>query len=350
MSREKQYNRVMLGRKSCYAKECLEQGFVGADFDIYEDLTGHLDENWRRFNEHYIPIWMKNVPGKTKTSAGLSCGFLWTVCKGLQIGDVILSPNGSGYYHVGTITSDYYYVPGTSLPHRRRVQWMDRLIARQDMTERLRNSTGSIGTCCDITKYRVEIEELISGAHQITPTPTDDDGIADIEQDLDPEEMMHETHIQLRNKLADELLDYIITLTPAQFEKIVLQLLVKMGYGAAIHTGKSNDEGIDGIIEEDKLGLDEIHIQAKRYQIGNNIGRETLQAFVGALAGQNARKGLFITTSDFTRQAKEYQPSGVKIVKINGVRLAELMIEYNLGVRVKQTYEVKGIDKTFFEE
>lgn len=350
MAKDKHYNRIMLGRKSCFAEECISQGYIGADFDINEDLTGHLDDNWRRFNERYIPIWMANVPGKSRTSAGISCGFLWTVCKGLQIGDIVLSPNGSGYYYVGTITSDYYYVPDSHLPHRRKVKWTDRLIAREDMTERLRNSTGSIGTCCDVTKYGAEIEELIRGAKATGLTPSEDDGIADIEQDLDPEEMMHETHIQLRNKLADELLDYIITLSPEQFEKLVLQLLVKMGYGAAIHTGKSNDEGIDGIIEEDKLGLDEIHIQAKRYQIGNNIGRETLQAFVGALAGQNARKGLFITTSDFTKQAKEYQPSGVKIVKINGVRLAELMIEYNLGVRVKHTYEVKGIDKSFFEE
>ena len=345
----KQYNRIMLGRKSCYADDCRNNNYIGAGFIKNSNLTGHLYENWRKFNEEFIPVWMADNVDKGKVAAGLSCGYLWTICKGLKIGDVVLCPNGKGYYYVGVIASDYIYSPGSDLPHQRKVNWMDKLIARADMSERLRNSTGSIGTCSDCTKYAEEIEELISGAHSTYTSTSEDDGIGDIEQDQDPEELIKETHTQLQNQLVDELLDYIITLTPEQFEKLVLQLLVKMGYGDAIHTGHSGDEGIDGIIQEDKLGIDEIHIQAKRYKIGNNISRDTLQAFVGALAGKNARKGVFITTSDFTRQAQEYKPNGVKIVKINGVRLAKLMIEYNLGVRTKEVYEVKGIDKSFFE-
>lgn len=340
----------MLGRKSCFAEDCRNNSYIGANFEIKENIADRLYDNWKQFNEEVIPIWMASNPDRSKVAAGLSCGYLWTICKGLKIGDVVLCPDGKGYYYVGTITSDYYYVEGADLQHRRNVNWSDKLIARSDMSERLRNSTGSIGTCSDCTKYATEIEELLLGAKKSTGSPLEDDGTGEIEQDQDPEELMKETHMQLKNTLVDQILDYIITLTPLQFEKLVLNLLTKMGYGEAIHTGQSGDEGIDGIIEEDKLGIDEIHIQAKRYKIGNNISRDTLQAFVGALAGQNAHKGVFITTSDFTKQAQEYKPNGVKIVKINGVRLAKLMIEYNLGVRTKEVYEVKEMDKGFFEQ
>jgi hypothetical protein len=165
----KKYNRVMLGQGSKFAKMCREEGYIGAEFDIFVDLSNDLYENWRDFNKKFIPIWMNNVPGKSTTSAGLACGFLWTIIKGLQIGDIVLCPSGEGYYYVGTIASDYYYVPDTDLPHRRKVDWMDRVIERKAMSKELRNSSGSVGTCCDITKYAEEIEALISGA---TYTPS----------------------------------------------------------------------------------------------------------------------------------------------------------------------------------
>lgn len=346
----KHYNRIMLGSQSRFAEECRKENYIGAGFLRDESLAGKLPDVCQKFNEKYIPKWMAKHPGKSKTSAGLSCGFLWTVCKGLNVGDVVLCPDGQGYYYVGTVTSDYYYEPGTDLPHRRKVQWMNKVIARADMSDALKNSTGSIGTCCDITKYEKELEDLIAAATNKKGEANTDDGVPDIEQDQDPEELMKETHLQLKGRLKEELLDYVRTLSPEQFEKLVLQLLVKMGYGEAHHTGQSNDGGIDGVIDEDKLGLDVIHIQAKRYKEGNNIGRETLQSFVGALAGKNSRKGIFITTSDFTKQAQEFEPAGVRVVKINGIRLASLMIEYNLGVRTKEVYEVKALDKSFFDE
>lgn len=345
------YNRIMLGQSSCFAEECRKNSYIGADFEINEDLSIELPKiaDWKSFNKKYIPKYQKTHPDKSKVVAGLACGFLWTVCKGLQKGDIVLCPTGHSSYYVGTIDSDYYYIEGSSLPHRRKVIWMDKIIMRSSMSERLRNSAGSIGTCCDLTKYSEEIDQLIKEAGK--NTIVDPNSLDSNEGDtIDPEETMRNINLQLQNQLADEILDYIINLSPEQFEKLVLKLLVKMGYGEAHHTGKSGDGGIDGIIDEDKLGLDVIHIQAKRYAIGNNVGSEALQAFVGALAGQNARKGIFITTSDFTKNVKAYFPNGVKIVKINGVRLAKLMIEYNLGVRVKETYEVKGLDKSFFEE
>lgn len=156
------YNRVMLGKGSMYAKMCREEGYIGADFDIHVDLSDSLYENWRDFNKKFIPMWMENVPGKTMTAAGLSCGALWTIVKGLNNEDVVLCPSGLGYYYVGIIDGDYFYVPDTELPHRRPVEWLDTIIYRKDMSKELQHSSGSIGTCCDITKYADEIEALLS--------------------------------------------------------------------------------------------------------------------------------------------------------------------------------------------
>ena len=166
----KKYNRVMLGRGSMYAKMCREGGYIGANFDVNVDLSDSLYENWRDFNAKFIPLWMENVPDKSKTSAGLACGFLWTIVKGLKMGDVVLSPSGEGYYYVGTIASEYYYVPNTELPHRRNVEWMDKVILRKNMSKDLQHSSGSIGTCCDITNYAEEIETLIAGSSFSAPT------------------------------------------------------------------------------------------------------------------------------------------------------------------------------------
>lgn len=152
----------MLGPQSVFAEMCRKGNYIGVDFDIHEDLSDSLYENWRDFNKKFIPIWMNLVPEKSKTSAGLACGFLWTVIKSLNVGDVVLCPSGEGFYYIGTISGGYYYVPDTELPHRRNVVWMDKVIYRKDMSEKLRNSSGSIGTCCDITKYKEEIEALLS--------------------------------------------------------------------------------------------------------------------------------------------------------------------------------------------
>ena len=164
----------MLGRKSVYAQQCYEGNFVGADFDIYEDLTNNLPEKWRDFNAKYRPVWLKSNPGKSKVAAGLACGMLWTVCKGIKKGDVVLCPDGSGSYYVGEISSDYYYSPGEILFHRREVQWYPRSIDRNDMSQELKNSTGSIGTCSNISDYAEEIDKLIGGNKPPTLVSTDE--------------------------------------------------------------------------------------------------------------------------------------------------------------------------------
>jgi len=171
-----------------------------------------------------------------------------------------------------------------------------------------------------------------------------------------PEENLDIAYQRIRTALAVDLLTKVLELSPTFFERLVVELLVKMGYGGSIQDagkaiGKSGDEGIDGTIKEDKLGLDIIYIQAKRWQPGNVVGRPELHKFVGALAGQGAKKGIFITTSSFTKEALSYTPRNeTKIVLIDGSQLTQLMIDYNLGCTTQQVYELKKIDSDYFDE
>jgi restriction system protein len=169
-----------------------------------------------------------------------------------------------------------------------------------------------------------------------------------------PEELLEKAYQKIRKSLAQELINKVIQLPPTFFEKLVVELLVKMGYGGSLTDagkaiGKTNDEGIDGTIKEDKLGLDIIYIQAKRWQPGSTVGRPEIQKFVGALAGQGAKKGIFITTSSFSKEAWEYQPKNeTKIVLIDGEQLAQMMIDYDLGVYPTNKYEIKKVDHDYF--
>ena len=167
------YFRIMLGAKSIHADECYKGNFIGTFFDIKEDLSSRLTDNWRDFNATFIPIYLKNHPGKSKVSAGLSCGALWTVSKGINVGDIVLCPNGRGSYYVGEVLDTYSYHPDQILPHRRTVKWYSNFLERSAMSDQLKNSTGSIGTVSDITKYAEEIERLISGNRPPTLISTD---------------------------------------------------------------------------------------------------------------------------------------------------------------------------------
>lgn len=170
----KEYYRIMLGRGGKYAAECYQNNFIGADFIGDIDLTGKLPENWRNFNKEFIPIFLKHKPDKTKVAAGLACGMLWTIAKGLKKGDVLLCPTGEGSYYVGEITGDYEFHAGANLPHQRPVRWYDGTIERAEMSDALRKSSGSIGTTCNITKYAGEIESLISRTAPPTIISTDE--------------------------------------------------------------------------------------------------------------------------------------------------------------------------------
>jgi len=174
------------------------------------------------------------------------------------------------------------------------------------------------------------------------------------ETEKTPDELLDSAYQTIRNNLATEIIEKVKSCSPNFFEYLVVDLLVKMGYGgtredAGERLGRSGDGGIDGIIKEDRLGLDIIYLQAKRWEAV--VGRPEIQKFAGALQGQRARKGVFITTSDFTKEAREYVSLiDSKIILIEGEELAELMIDYNVGVSIATTYEIKKIDSDYFSE
>lgn len=174
------------------------------------------------------------------------------------------------------------------------------------------------------------------------------------DQDTTPEESLESAYGRLRDALASEVLQQVKSVSPSLFERLVVELLLKMGYGgsrqdAGRAIGRSGDEGIDGIIKEDRLGLDIIYIQAKRWEAG--VGRPEVQKFAGALQGQRAKKGIMITTSTFSGEARDYVSKiDNKIVLIDGAQLADLMIDHNLGVSPMASYEVKKVDTDYFTE
>ncbi len=184
------------------------------------------------------------------------------------------------------------------------------------------------------------------GLQQVSPCSND--------QSATPEELIESGAKTIRKELAEEVLQRIKSCSPTFFERLVVELLVKMGYGgtrqdAGRAIGRSGDEGIDGVIHEDRLGLDVIYLQAKRWEAV--VGRPEIQKFVGALQGQRAKKGVFITTSDFTKEAVEYVRNiDNKVVLISGALLANLMIDHNVGVSLAATYEIKKIDSDYFLE
>jgi restriction system protein len=169
-----------------------------------------------------------------------------------------------------------------------------------------------------------------------------------------PVESIEIAYGTIRRSLGTELIEQVKSCSPGFFEKLVVEVLVAMGYGgtredAGSVIGGSGDEGVDGVINEDRLGLDVIYIQAKRWE--NTVGRPEIQKFVGALLGKKARKGIFITTSDFSKNARDYASSiESSVVLIDGEALANLMIDYNVGATVESSYEIKRIDSDYFDE
>lgn len=185
------------------------------------------------------------------------------------------------------------------------------------------------------------------GGHR-PPPPADDKKT--------PEEQIEAAHLTLQSALREELLQRVVQNSPSFFERVIVELLVAMGYGgsignAASQLGRSGDGGVDGVINEDRLGLDRVYVQAKRYAQGNAVGRPDVQAFVGSLVGLGASKGVFVTTSSFSYQALDFvKHLSQRIILIDGQRLAELMIEHNVGVRLNRAVEFKRLDEDFFTE
>jgi restriction system protein len=188
------FYRLMLGKGSSHVQECLQEGFVGVGWFANIDLSNAISSavDWKAFNKAMIPVYLSENPTKKKVAAGLSCGFTYTVCKAINKGDIVLTPKGDGNYAVGEVSSDYLYAPGKTLPHRRLVNWFAGTIARSDMSVELKNSSGSIGTVSNISRYASELEALLIGQK-----PTQNPGIYSTDENVeDPSIFALEKHLE----------------------------------------------------------------------------------------------------------------------------------------------------------
>ena len=215
-------------------------------------------------------------------------------------------------------------------------------------------STINVQTLLEFPTFVEFYRRSNSGVHDepITDVPSS----AATAADKTPEEQIEAAHVTLQSALREELLQRIAQNSSSFFEQVIVELLVAMGYGgslrnAAAQLGRSGDGGVDGVINEDRLGLDRVYVQAKRYAQGNSVGRPDVQGFVGSLVGLGATKGVFVTTSSFSHQALEFvRHLSQRVILIDGQRLADLMIEHNVGVRLSRAIEFKRLDEDFFAE
>ena len=176
------YCRIICGRGHSYAADCFERGFIGVDFGFEEDLTDDLYEDWREFNKEFVPKLIERFPDKARVTAGLACGMTWSVCKGLQIGDVVLVPTGERTFYVGDITGPYRFSHGDNLPHQRPVKWRSTVIQLDDLSERLRHSVGSIGTTCMLDSHVEELERHLSGTESKSVATNDGEVIENVSE------------------------------------------------------------------------------------------------------------------------------------------------------------------------
>ncbi len=215
---------------------------------------------------------------------------------------------------------------------------------------------------------RIDVELLLKipafkdfyrGNGNAGPVNTSSEALASSETiaaSVTPEEQIEAAYLAVQSALRADLLQRIVQNSPGFFEHVIVDLLVAMGYGgthqnAARQLGRSGDGGVDGIINEDRLGLDRVYVQAKCYAPGNSVGRPEVQSFVGSLVGLGATKGVFVTTSSFSQLAIEFAKHlPQRVIQIDGQRLTELMIEHNVGVRVSRALEFKRLDEDFFSE
>lgn len=266
------------------------------------------------------------------------------------------------FFHLTPEEVSQYLPSGTQKTFTNRVAWAKSYLKMAGLIEPTKRGffriteSGKIFLNTNPKVVNVKILKTMPIFQENYGKPKDEGAVSEDDNNLStstPEEILESSYLNIRKNLAQELLQKIKSCSPTFFENLVVELLVKMGYGGTIKDagqsiGQSGDEGIDGIIKEDRLGLDVIYIQAKRWE--NVVGRPEIQKFVGALAGQGAKKGVFITTSRFTNDAKSYQPRNeTKIVLIDGEKLADLMIDFNLAVSVANTFEIKRIDNDYFE-
>jgi restriction system protein len=251
-----------------------------------------------------------------------------------------------------------------------RVHWAKTFLKQAGLVEQPRRGvvhiTGTGRTVLAGNPQRIDQEllrkfptfvEFMSRTKGQNGTPAPAVAIAAPEPSSTPDEQITMASLAMAEALRDSVLARVHETSASFFEKLIIDLLLAMGYGgsraeAGEHLGGTGDGGVDGVISEDQLGLDRVYLQAKKYKPGNTIGSETVQAFIGALIGKGAQKGVLITTSTFSRQALAVanQSGSLRLVLIDGEELTRLMVRFNVGVRVAQTVEIKRIDQDYFED
>lgn len=253
-----------------------------------------------------------------------------------------------------------------------RVHWAKTYLKKAGLLEQPRrgfveiSDVGKQVLACNPERIDIALLERFDGFRaflgaakpSVGPTSVNPGSAQDMQEALStPEEQIFAASMKLDDTLRDALLARVLECSPAFFEKMIVDLLLAMGYGgsradAGQRIGGTGDGGVDGVISEDQLGLDRIYMQAKRYQPGNSVGSDAVQGFVGALVGKGAQKGVLITTSTFTKAAMTVstQLGSLRLVLIDGEALTKLMMRFNVGVRVAQAVEIKRIDLDFFED
>jgi restriction system protein len=266
----RKYYRIILGSKHAYAEDCYQRNCFAGNWGFTQTLENDLTETGQEFRSQQIPIYLKNNPGASKVAAGLACGMLWRIAKGIRIDDMVLCPDGKGNYWVGRVISNYAFDANHPLPHQRGVEWHPQTISRADMSEELRNSSSSIGTVSEITKHADEIEKLLTGslAPQIIATNSD------IE---DPSVFALEKHLQ-----AFLVSNWDKTLLAKEYK------IVQEG-GENIGVEYDTDNGRIDILAIRKDGTELLVIELKRGRASDRVVGQILN-YMGYISSQVAEE------------------------------------------------------------
>lgn len=268
------YVRIMPGKTSVYAQACLDGGFIGGDWSVHRDLTGELHTSWKEFNKKFIPEFLEDHPGKSKIAAGLAGGMLHSICKGMEVGDIVLMPDGQGTFHFGKITSDYWYSPDGPLPHRRSLQWLPITVHRRDFSQALQNSLRSIGTVSNVTRYEIEIQAKIGG----TTAPS----IIAIGSDIeDPWAFVLEKHLE----------DFLV----ANWEKTELgkQFDIFTEDGEKVGQQYPSDTGPIDVLAVSKNGEELLVVELKRGRANDRVVGQ-IQRYMGYIKDEIAEPGQIV--------------------------------------------------------
>jgi restriction system protein len=260
------------------------------------------------------------------------------------------------YFQLTNAEVEELYPSGNALIFFDRITWAMSFLYTTGYADKPKRGLYQINDAGKQILNRADAKEFLSQAQYLKKAKdsvVENNSYENNNMEQTPLELLTKSFTTIKNEICEDILQTIIKKSPRDFEHLVVKLLEKMGYGGELEnasqvTQASNDGGIDGIIKEDILGLGRIHIQAKRYDIGNTVSRAEIQKFVGALVNQSA-KGVFITTSDYSPGAIEYANGVPDLVLINGKKLAEYIYDFNLGMQVEQVVEIKKLDSDFWE-